>query len=109
MLVQFLLLIKAIATEPALEGFGTRMCAIVRLQVPLKGKRLVTVQAAVALLTVMNLLVEHQARQSGVDLPAAPALVGLLSIVGSLVRFQVRELVKATVTLNTVDHLFFAV
>lgn len=58
-LVQLLLLIKAVATEPALEGFCPRVCAVVRLPVSLEGKRLVTVQAAEALLPVMNLLMEH--------------------------------------------------
>lgn len=105
MLVQLLLLVKTVATEPALEGFGPGVCAVVRLQVPLEGECLVTVQAAVALLPVVNLLVEHQAHQGGVVLPAAPALVGLLPVVGSLVGFHVRVLVETTVTLDTVDHL----
>lgn len=59
MLVQLLQLIKAVATEPALEGFGPRVSVVVRLPVPLEGKRLIAVQAAVALLSVVNLLVEH--------------------------------------------------
>lgn len=38
-----------------------------------------------------------------------PALVGFLPVVGFLVSFHIGELVEATVTLDTVDHLFFAV
>lgn len=109
MFVQLHLLVKAVATEPALEGFGPRVCAVVRLQVPLEGECLVTVQAAVALLPVVNLLVEHQAHQGGVDLTAAPALVGLLPVVGSQVGFHVRVLVETALTLDTVDHLPSAV
>lgn len=59
MLIQLLLLIKALTTEPALQGFGPRVCAVVCLQVPSEGERLITVQTAVAMLSVVNFLVEH--------------------------------------------------
>lgn len=76
-----------------------------RLPVPLKGKLLVTVQAAVALFPVMDLLVQHKAHQGRVDLPTPPALVDLLPVVGSLVDYHLRALIEAVVTHTTENHL----
>lgn len=81
------------------------MHPVVRLQVPLQGKRLFTVRAAVLVPAVVDLLVDDEAHQGGVQLATLPALVGLLPLVAPLVGLQVSLLVEASVALGAVDHL----
>lgn len=101
---ELVLLVEAVSTEPALEGFSPGVSPVVGLPVSLQGEGLVAVGAAVGLLAVMDLLVDDEAHQGWVGLPALPALVGFQSSVDPQVSLQVRPLIEALLTLRAVDH-----
>lgn len=95
---------KAISTEPAPKGFGSRVGPVVSLPIPLQGKAAIAVGTSIWLFAVVDLLVDHKADHCWVRLPTFPALVGLLSTVDTPVSVQVRHLVEALLTVWAVDH-----